>query len=406
MRGKVPLMNLKQIIKIVVFVAIFGVILYFLCDIFEYKNNYMAKGYETLKACEDDTVDAVFIGTSGVSRSWIAVQGYADYGMTVMSFAIDALPCWLAIDMIKETYKFQHPGLLLLDMRMFTLYDPAKVPDLSVTRSRRVIDTLDFFSPNRLDAVNRTLKLASGFENYDMSRFDPSLYLSFIQYHGMWADDGFKPFEQIGSPAAKYLGFYVNGKNSVRAKELDMPEWTDESIELPSISIDSLNEVLDYCSDNNIEVLFVDTPHYLSKVESKRNNALCRILDEKGIKYVMYSGPEWYLGDEEAKAGKSEELKFNRFTHFYDSSHLNYYGAVVFTKLFSEYLDEHYDLPDHRGDERCPEWEGKNDKLIKKMQSLKEAREAKNDDDGGSAEADQEAKERQEALDAAKNIGE
>lgn len=40
------------------------------------------------------------------------------------------------------------------------------------------------------------------------------------------------------------------------------------------------------------------------------------------------------------------------------------------------------------------------------MQSLKEAREAKNDDDGGSAEADQEAKERQEALDAAKNIGE
>ena len=86
-------MNFKQIIKIVLFTLIFGVILYFLCDIFEYKNNYMAKGYESYKACEDDTVDAVFIGTSGVSRSWIAVQAFEDYGMTVMSFAVDALPC-------------------------------------------------------------------------------------------------------------------------------------------------------------------------------------------------------------------------------------------------------------------------------------------------------------------------
>ena len=400
-------MNKKQVIKIVVFIAIFGVILYLLCDIFEYKNNYMAKGYASYKACEDDTVDAVFIGTSGVSRSWIAVQAYQDYGMTVMSLAIDAMPCWLVLDMVQEAYKFQNPGLLLLDMRMFTLYDPSKVPALSVTRSRRAIDTLDFFSSNRLDAINRTLKLASTFEDYDMSRFDPSLFLSFIQYHGMWADDGFNPFEQIGCPEAKYLGFYINKKNSLKVKTLDIPQWNDETTELPLVSIDSLNEVLDYCNKNNIEVLFVDTPHYLSKVESKRNNALCKILDEKGVKYVMYSGPEWYLSDEEVESGESGELKFNRFNHFYDSSHLNYYGATVFTTVFSKYLDEHYDLPDHRGDGRCPEWEGKNEKLIDYMENLAIERAAKaGKKDDGNAEADQEEKERQEALDAAKNIGE
>ena len=121
----------------------------------------------------------------------------------------------------------------------------------------------------------------------------------------------------------------------------------------------------------------------------------------------MLSNEEWYLSDEEMAAGGSEELKFNRNEHFYDSSHVNYYGAIVFTKLFSEYLDKNYDLPDHRGDGKCPEWEGKNEKLVKKMQTLAEKHAEKSDDDaGGSAEADQEEKERQEALDAAKAIGE
>ena len=400
-------MNFKQIIKIILFTLIFGVILYFLCDIFEYKNNYMAKGYESYKACEDDTVDAVFIGTSGVSRSWIAVQAFEDYGMTVMSFAVDALPYWTAIDMIKEAYRYQNPKLLILDMRMFTLYDPAKVPDLSVTRARRVIDTLDFFSPNRLDAINRTLKLVDTFENYDMSRFDPSLFLSFIQYHGMWADEGFDPFSQIGSAEAKYLGFYVNGRNSIMKKKLKLPEWTEEDTVLTPSAVECLLEILDYCNEKGIELLFVDTPHYLSKIESKRNNALKALLDEKGLKYVMLSDEEWYLTEEEMAAGSSDELKFNRNEHFYDSSHVNYYGAVIFTKLFSKYLSENYDLPDHRGDERCPEWEGKNEKLIKKMQSLeKEKADKKDEDAGSSAEADQEEKERQEALDAAKAAGE
>jgi len=399
-------MNFKQVIKIILFLAIFGVILYFLCDIFEYPNNYMAKRYASYKHCEEDTVDAVFIGTSGVDRSWISVQAFEDYGMTVMTLSIDALPCWQALDMIKEAYRFQDPKLVILDMRMFTLYDPAKVPDLSVTRARRAIDTLDFFSPNRLSAINNTLKLVSTFEDYDMTRFDPSLFLSFIQYHGMWADEGFEPFTQIGCNPAKYLGFYVNGKNSFSAKTLKMPEWTDETTELTDICEQSLNEVIEYCRDKNIELLFVDTPHELSKTESKRNNELCRILKEKGEKYIMYSDREWFLEEDDPNRDELKGKRFERTKHFYDGSHLNYYGAKIFTKLFSEYLDENYDLPDHSDDERCPEWIGKNKQLVKKMASLKKSRKNKDNVDGSDAEADREEKERKEALEAAKAAGE
>ena len=93
---------------------ILGVIVYFLCDIFEIKNGYMSKGYASYKNFEEDTIDAVFIGTSGVNRSWIAVEAFDLYGMTVATLSTDALPCWITLDMIKEAYKYQNPNINLL----------------------------------------------------------------------------------------------------------------------------------------------------------------------------------------------------------------------------------------------------------------------------------------------------
>lgn len=398
-------MNLKQVIKIVVFLAIFGVIIYFMCDIFEYKNNYMTKGYTSYKNCEEGLVDAVFIGTSAVNRSWIACKGFDMYGMTVMTLSIDALPCWLTLDMIKEAYRFNDPKLVILDMRMFTIYEPEKVPDLSVTRSRRAIDTLDFFSPYRLDMINRTLELVSGFEDYDMSRFDPSLFFSFMQYHGMWADDDFAPFEEIGSEPAKYLGFYVNGVKSIRIKKQSWPVWSKGTQELTQVAIDNLNEIIDYSKEKGFELLFVDTPYIMKKVESKRHNELCRILDEKGIKYVSYSDEEWFI-DPKSDDAELARYRFNIKKHFYDSSHLNFDGAVIFTRLFAKYLDQNYDFPDHRGDERLPEWNGKYDKLKDKMKSLKKKHDAKiAAEDEDESDGDREDKEREEAIEAMEAAG-
>ena len=66
----------SQIAKVVIFLGIFCVILYFLCDIFEYGNNYISQRYDLYKSFEPDTIDAVIIGTSGVDRSWIAAKGF------------------------------------------------------------------------------------------------------------------------------------------------------------------------------------------------------------------------------------------------------------------------------------------------------------------------------------------
>ena len=368
-------MNIKQGIKIIVFMLIVGVIAYFLCDIFEQKNNYMAKGYASYKNCQEGTVDAVFIGTSGVNRSWIGIKAFDMYGLTVMPLSIDALPCWITLDMIKEAYRFQNPKLVILDMRMFTKYDPSEYPKLSTTRSRRAIDTLDFFSPNRLDAINRTLSVVSQFDD-EISRFDPSLFFSFIAYHNMWSDDDFDPFEQIGSTPAKYMGYYVNGKNCIKKSKQPESKWSKKTLALTDIAAECLDEIIEYCDKKGIELLFVDTPHTLSKEESQRINEMKRILDEKKINYMVYSDKKWYLKDEDKNDPDLVRKRFDRNKHFYDRSHVNFDGAVIFTRLFAKYLNDNYDFTDHREDPRCPEWVGKYEKLKKKIDSFKKNKNA------------------------------
>ena len=378
-----PERKVRPVVRVAVFAVILCVILYFLCDIFEYSNGYISQRYKTFKELEPGIVDAVLIGTSGMDRSWIAAKGFDKFGITVYPFSIDAMPCWTALDAIKEVYRYQDPQLVVLDMRMFTLYDEGKEVDLSKIRARRVIDTLDFFSPNRLDAIDRTQKILHEADE-DESRFELSYFLSFIQYHSRWSSKGFNPLKEIGSKESKYLGFYLT-TNSIQIYEAEESEWTDERREITDTALSCLEEILDYCEKNGIRLLFLNAPYQMTLNEVKRLNWLCDYFDEHGVDYITYSDREWYnidgsieenitetadgtyavnyngielvYEDREAAVNYLTKHSFDLKQHFYDDSHLNFEGAAIFTRLFGDYLVNNYGLADHSEDERYAEWE-------------------------------------------------
>ncbi len=387
----------QRIAKVLVFLGIFCVMLYFLCDIFEYPNNYISYRYTLYKDFEPDTVDAVMIGTSGFDRSWIAAKGFEKFGITVYPLAVDAMPCYLAIDMIKEAYRFQNPKLVILDMRMFSLFELEDNIELGKVRARRVIDILDYFSPNRFDAIKRTLNAIHEADPKE-SKFNISFLLSFIQFHSKWNEEDFKLLDEIGSKNSPYLGFYLT-KNSAMVKTLKETKWSDERMDLTKNARESLDEILDYCEQHDIELLFLDTPHYLSDVQVKRTNALCDILDSKGIKWVSFAGDEWTT--EESNFDSLVRIDgngryamhfngldlafdtrdrawdyfikhtFDSNIHFYDNSHLNFDGAVILTRLLGDYLVNNYDLAKHTDDPKCADWIDVYPKIKKKVKKYK-----------------------------------
>lgn len=355
-------MNKKQVLRTVIFFVAVFVILVLLCDLFEYQTSNMSRRYEKYKVLGDDTIDVVMVGTSGVDRYFINSKAYEEYGMTVYPLSTEGEPPWLVKNMLVEACKYQQPKLIVLDIRPFTSTNYSNNITLTDVRCRRVIDMLDFFSLNRLDAINTTQKVMSSLDE-DTGRFDPSYFFSFIRYHNMWSDDEFT-FDELKTERAGYMGFYIAKSVSIKQKKRKASEYTDAFGELHPLSEQYLYEVLDYIKENNLNVLFIDTPTYVSEEQSAIRNTIEKIVTDAGYNYLSYNS-----------RAMETEYPFVLETDFYNSAHVNYYGAEKFTDYFAAFLNDHYDLPDHRGDKACePDWKGIYDKVKKRIKTLEESK--------------------------------
>ncbi len=352
-------MNKKQFIRTVAFLLIVSTLLVTLCDLFEFKNNYVTERLDTYNRLEEDTIDAVFVGTSGIDRYWIAAKAYEEKGMTVFPYSSDGVPVWDLIPMLNEASEKQNPQLVIIDMRVFTVtYDIEN--NKFDSNSRRLTDAMSIFSKSRLDAVKRTLKYREmvGLEDDETTKL--SFYASFIKYHNLWESDDFT-FAQLSNSGSETMGFFLRPKSSIKHIGKNLKSFqTDERQSLDPIAQECMDELLDYLKGKEYKVLFIDTPHKVDEIEKARMNTMCDIFDENGFDYLLYD---------------VEDGMLDTSVDFYNDGHVNYYGAEKFTENFSDYLEENYDLPDRRNDENCKkDWDGVYDYIkseIKNLEALK-----------------------------------
>lgn len=346
-------MTLKQLLRCVGFVLVLCVLLLVLCDLFEQENtaNYDMR-YQSFKSYPRGTVDAVFMGTSGVDRYWISAKAYEEYGMVVYPLGINNLPSNMYLYMLKDVLSRQDPQLLIVDMRAF---QQANTAEMLENRSRYLLDAMDFFSVTRIQAALRTMKQIHELDE-SKPEFDLSLLLSFIKYHPKWAEEDYRIANNLGDKMHQYGGFYMYKPESIKKAKLKLEEVDKDAVgKLDAAAEASLHEFLDFLSGIDQEVLFIYTPQVDSPTKIKRLNAIRNILDERGFDHLIYQ-----MVDPEDENYMDLDLNGD----FYDKGHVNYYGAEKFTAEFAVYLDEQYNLPDRRGDEEVQRiWNGIYDKI-------------------------------------------
>ena len=346
-------MTKKQLLRCIAFLMVACLMLLVLCDLFEQENsNNHDRRYRLYRNLEENTVDAIYVGTSGVDRYWIAAKAYDTYGMTVYPVSFDACPVWLVPDILEDALRYQDPQLILLDIRPFTQDCSVELMD---TRSRRLIDSLDFFSPVRFRAAIRTVELIHQLDS-TRSRWDISYLLPFVLQHSKWEQDYLFQVN-MGDREHQYLGFYMNDWLTVYTIE-QKPEkyFRDVTTALDPISEQSLYETLEFIRENDLNVLFVDTPKFFKDAEMFRTNAVLNILEEEGFEYLTFYTEE-YDG--------SFTVDLDPLKDFYNENHVNYYGAEKYTDVLAAYLHENYDLPDRRNDEAVKkDWDGVYDALL------------------------------------------
>lgn len=347
-------MTKKQLLRIAAFALAFFAMVYVLCDLFECENttNYDMR-FASYRNSQKNTVDAVYFGSSGVDRYWMPAKAYEKYGMVVYPLSSDAMPSWLYVEMIEEAFAYQNPQLLIVDIRPFT----QSVTDANVTdvRARRVLDAMSVFSLNRLKVAWKSLKMMQQIDS-TRSLFDMSYFFSFIKYHSSWSGKSFRFKNNLGNEEHAFGGFFLSEKLSVKSTPQTPVLYDDyDVIELDPVSENALYELLDYAEEKGLQLLFVDTPQFKAEREGARAKRVYEILDAEGCDYVAY-----YMAEQECpNKGSILTLNMDPEKDFYDKGHANYYGAEKFTEVFAKYLDEHYDLPDRRQDEKVSaEWDG------------------------------------------------
>ena len=105
-------------------------------------------------------------------------------------------------------------------------------------------------------------------------------------------------------------------------------------------------EVLDYCDDLDQDILFVLSPYSMKDGEAEKFNTAIDMVEERGYQVLNFNTPEM-----------AQALDLDWETDFYNSKHVNFLGAEKYTEYLSKYLEENYDLPDHRDDPKYESWE-------------------------------------------------
>lgn len=349
-------MTKKQIFRTVAFALVVCLMLVLMCDIFELTDNsYIPSRFQTFYSLEEDTLDAVWVGTSAVDRYWIAAKAYEEYGMTVYPLSSNQMATWLFTDVIDEALQTQSPELIIVDMRAFS--QDNNDTEATDARARRVLDAMAPFSPNRLSVALKTMDVLKQIDS-ERSSFDLSYVLSFIKYHSIWSEDDFSLSDSVSHKECPYLGFYMRKQSSIVIAEQAAPSYPADSYEaLDPITEEALYELLDYVKEKDLNVLFVNSPGRMRVIENARVNTVCQILDEQGVAYINYASV-----DENGTFVHIPEL--DSACDFYDRSHVNYYGAEKFTQVFSAYLNENYGFTDHRTDSAVTaDWDGVYEKI-------------------------------------------
>lgn len=359
-------MTKKQFIRSIAFFLAVGILVLSLCDLFELENtSNFNKRYETYRDFPDDTVEAVLLGTSGIDRYWVPSQAYEEHGITVYPLSVDAFPAWLYKYAIEEALDYQDIQLFILDIRPFTQANTS-INTMDV-RARRFLDALPPFSMNRIQACFKTMEIRDEVDS-SASRLDLSYLFPIIKFHGKWSDDDYLIGNNWSALPHEYLGYHILQKATVRpSPQRNRGYRADYFYDLDPYSKETLYELIDYIKENELNVLFIDTPQVRFGKESGRSNTIYKILEEEGMDYLHFY-------DENSENTFTIDLDLK--TDFYNPGHLNFYGATKFTSIFADYLIENYGLEDKRNQKHVKEhWDGVHDRLLEKIAELEEARE-------------------------------
>jgi hypothetical protein len=340
----------KQFIGFIVFVGMFIYIFLSLTYLFRqnpfgYNDRISVAGFPEEKS---DSIDVVYIGGSAAFVYWEPYRAYSDCGFTSYDLATNTLQAESIIAYLEFSEKYQNPDLYIIGLRSFQYYSE----DGDEIGLRLTSDSLDE-GLIKFKLINRYMG------NRILDADKVALYFSLIKYHTNYV--------ALGNQTAWEM---IDNRIPCPYKGCQIQEtWAEVQQPINFISEDrayvapgaekTMNELLDYCDSKRLNVLFVVCPYGISKDEYEIYNSLKDTVVSRGYDYL--NANDYY-----------DEMGLDFSTDFYERNHVNAIGAEKYTVFLEQYLQDHYDLPDHRGNPGYEEWDDGAELFIDQSENIKQ----------------------------------
>lgn len=263
---------------------------------------------------EEDSLDAVFIGSSHLYYAMFPLQIYEEYGIRSSVIGGDGLGVPMTYYCVKEAISTQHPKVIVVDL--YKAFSDLKIESIPFTHN--LIDAWPY-SKNKIDAVQDLIPEENRLEFY------MPLYL----YHTRWKELKQEDFEEsicYTKGAAPQFGRY----DASSFMEVDR----NQKQEIPETALEYIHKIINVCDENNVKLIFTVLPYVAigeNEYQQKVFNSLYDVADEYNVEIINFFH-------------NMDELDLDLTFDFSDSGHLNYYGGVKATRYIGRILADQYVL--------------------------------------------------------------
>lgn len=337
---------LKRVMIIALFVILFVVLLvplsYTLRPL-EGENKEVRERTAGFYAEEEDSLDVVMVGSSGLFRYVDTPYLWKQEGLTSYNFAFPSLSIYLIEDLIDEVHKTQSPKLLVIDVRKFIFTKNKKI---SKVRSQFAFNNVNY-SPLRCRMINRVFKNPKERISY---------YFDIAVYHDGWENVTLENLKYADNKEEHVLKGFRIIDNAKQYEPIDVSN-IDGMTAISDDAEGALRSLLEKCKEENLEVLFLTTPWPITEKEQKKSNYIGNIIEE-------YDYP--YLDMNPIK----EEIGIDCATDFYEEKHVNIYGAEKVTAYLGKYIRDNYGFTPFHDEAVVESWNKAVNEYDKQMMNL------------------------------------
>ena len=326
--------KIRCFMQILIFIAIF-IFLFVTVSYIVRTNGDVKDRFSGFYAEKNDTLDIVMIGSSPVFPYYVTPKLWGESGIAMYPLSSNVQRPVAMKYLVQEAEKSQSPDLYIFEMRMFTMEDAGLSENMAYTRG--VTDNMRY-SYLRYKTIQAMVP-----EDHEEGRI--SFYLDIIKYHTNWKMLVL-PSEWANMAYHKahpLKGYFLKDE----VGPLPMPDCGGAGgvAEIPAEQEAYLRELIELLQAEDKDALFIVSPYGESLTEQKMYNYMEEIVSSYGYPFLNMNN--FY---------KEIDIVFEEDFADY-GSHTNAVGADKCTDFLREYLQEHYDFKDKRGDAVYASWD-------------------------------------------------